>query len=273
MIPLSHYQEAARAIRERTGGRAPKTLLILGSGLGFLGDRCEDAAAVPYEQIPHMRTSSAPGHRGRLVLGRLAGVDVAVMQGRIHFYEGYDFDEIAFLPRVARLLGAESLLVTNAAGGLAPEFSTGDMMLITDHINLTGQNPLRGPNLPEFGPRFPDMSYTYTPACWRLAENAAEELGIVLRRGVYMMFPGPSYETPAEIRAARALGADAVGMTTVPEVIVARHAGMRVLGISLISNLAAGLSGDMLGEQEVIAAAEAARDSFSALILKCLPAL
>ena len=273
MIPVEHYREAVRYIAQKASGFTPRVLLILGSGLGFLGDQCENAVAVPYGDIPHMKTASAPGHKGRLVLGRLNGVDAAVMQGRVHFYEGYEFDEITFLLRVVRLLGAESLVVTNACGGITQGFAVGDMMLITDHINLTGQNPLRGPNQPEFGTRFPDMSYVYTAEYLEVADAAAARLGIALRRGVYMMFPGPCYETPAEIRAARALGADAVGMSTVPEVIAARHAGMKVLGISLICNLAAGLQKEMLGEQEVIDAAEAAREKFSSLVLQCLPGL
>ena len=264
------YSEAAAALREKLGGFSPRALLILGSGLGSLGDEVEDPIAVPYEDVPHMKHSTAPGHRGRFVFGRLAGQDVAVMQGRLHPYEGWSFDDAAFPVRVLRLLGAEILLVTNAAGAVNTAFSAGDIMLITDHIKLFGTSPLRGANIEAFGPRFPDMSHVYTPALQQTARDAAAELGLQLREGVYMYFPGPQYETPAEIRAARVLGADAVGMSTVPEAITAAHCGMQVLGLTLCSNMAAGVLDQPLSGEEVIEAGRIAAPRFSALVKACL---
>ncbi|MCL2080962.1 MAG: purine-nucleoside phosphorylase [Oscillospiraceae bacterium] len=264
------YKEAADAIAAKIGGFKPEIALVLGSGLGFLGDECENAAAVPYGDVPHMKSSTAPGHKGQFVFGTLSGKRVAVMQGRVHTYEGYGFEDVTFAVRVLRLLGADKLIVTNACGGVNLDFAVGDIMVINDHIKLTGQCPLTGPNIPEFGTRFPDMSKTYTPALRELARGAAAKLGQKLREGVYMFFTGPQYETPAEIRAARVLGADTVGMSTVPEVIAARHAGMEILGFSLISNMAAGVLDQPLDEQEVLDAAAMCRGRFSALILKCL---
>ena len=267
---FAQYSEAASALRNKLGGFTPRALLILGSGLGSLGDEVENAVVVPYEQVPHMKRSTAPGHQGRFVFGRLAGQDVAVMQGRLHPYEGWSFDDAAFPVRVLRLLGAELLLVTNAAGAVNTAFSAGDIMLITDHIKLFGTSPLRGANLDEFGPRFPDMSHVYTPALQSVARSAATSLGLRLREGVYMYFPGPQYETPAEIRAARVLGADAVGMSTVPEAITAAHCGMQVLGLTLCSNMAAGVLDQPLSGEEVIEAGKIAAPRFSALVKACL---
>lgn len=270
---FDQYQESADFLRARIGGFLPRVAMVLGSGLGFLGDIVEDAVAVPYGEIPHFKASTAPGHKGRLVFGTLAGQPVAVMQGRVHHYEGYSYEEVAYAVRVLRLLGADTLIVTNAAGGVNLGFSAGDLMLITDQIKLFLESPLRGENLPEFGVRFPDSSYLYTPALRELARREAAALDIPLREGVYMYFPGPQYETPAEIRAARTLGADAVGMSTVPEVIVAGHCGMRVLGFTLISNMAAGILDQPLSEAEVLEAAAASRDKFSRLVLACLEKL
>ena len=264
------YAASAEAIRARIGGFRPRVLLILGSGLGSLGDEVEDPIAVPYNEIPHMKFSTAPGHKGQFLFGRLAGCDVAVMQGRLHAYEGWSFADAAYPVRVARLLGAETLVVTNAAGAVNVDFEVGDIMLITDHIKLFGDSPLRGPNVAEFGPRFPDSTHTYTPALQAIARKAAETLSIPLREGVYMYFPGPQYETPAEIRAARLLGADAVGMSTVPETIVARHCGMNVLGFTLCTNMAAGVLDQPLSGEEVIEAGNAAAPRFSALVRACL---
>ena len=264
------YAASAEAIRARIGGFRPRVLLILGSGLGSLGDAVEDPIAVPYSEIPHMKFSTAPGHKGQFLFGRLAGCDVAVMQGRLHAYEGWSFADAAYPVRVARLLGAETLVVTNAAGAVNVDFEVGDIMLITDHIKLFGDSPLRGPNVAEFGPRFPDSTHTYTPALQAIARKAAETLSIPLREGVYMYFPGPQYETPAEIRAARLLGADAVGMSTVPETIVARHCGMNVLGFTLCPNMAAGVLDQPLSGEEVIEAGNAAAPRFSALVRACL---
>lgn len=264
------YQESAQAIRDRIGGFVPKCAMVLGSGLGYLGDVVEDPIAIPYSQIPHFKASTAPGHKGQLVFGKLAGQPVAVMQGRMHHYEGYSYQEVAYGVRVLRLLGAETLFVTNAAGGVNLEFKPGDLMLITDQIKIFLESPLRGENLPEFGVRFPDSSYLYTPALQDLARQEAKALGIGLQEGVYMYFPGPQYETPAEIRMARLLGADAVGMSTAPEVIVAGHCGMKVLGLTLVSNMAAGVLDQPLTEEEVLTAAAQAKEQFSALLLACL---
>lgn len=267
---IEQYEESAQAIRARLKGFVPKVAMVLGSGLGYLGDLVEHAIVVPYGEIPHFKHSTAPGHKGQLVFGTLAGQPVAVMQGRMHHYEGYSYEEVAYAVRVLRLLGCQTLFVTNAAGGVNYSFHAGDLMLITDQIKIFLESPLRGENLPEFGPRFPDSSYLYTPKLQALAKQQARALDIDLKTGVYMYFPGPQYETPAEIRMARILGADAVGMSTAPEVITAGHCGMDVLGITLVSNMAAGVLPQKLTEQEVLDAAEAAKEKFSGLLLACL---
>ena len=267
---FAQYQESADAIRAKIGDFQPKVAMILGSGLGFLGDEVEHPIAVPYAQIPHFKVSTAPGHKGQLVFGTLEGQAVAVMQGRMHHYEGYSYEEVSYAVRVLRLLGCDTLVVTNAAGCVNREWSAGDLMLITDHIKIFMESPLRGENLPQFGPRFPDASHLYTPALRQVARQAAEELDIPLREGVYMYFPGPQYETPAEVRFARIAGADAVGMSTAPEVITAGHCGMQVLGFTLLSNMAAGILDQPLSEQEVLDAAAAAREKFSGLVRACL---
>lgn len=269
----AHYRESADYLRSRIGGFTPQVLMILGSGLGFLGDQVENAVAVSYGDIPHFKSSTAPGHKGRLVFGSLRGKPVAVMQGRMHHYEGYSYQEVAYAVRVLKLLGCSKLIVTNAAGCVNTTWQAGDLMLITDHIKLFMESPLRGPNIEEFGVRFPDASHLYTPALQTLARTKAKALGLTLREGVYMYFPGPQYETPAEVRLARTLGADAVGMSTAPEVIVAGHCGMEVLGFTLLSNMAAGILDQPLTEEEVLTAAAAARDHFSALVLACLEEL
>lgn len=269
-IPFKKYEESAGAIRDVIGAFRPQVAMVLGSGLGWLGDMVEDAITVPYIKIPHFKVSTAPGHQGQLVFGTLQGKKVAVMQGRMHYYEGYSHEEVAYPIRVLHLLGASTLFVTNAAGAVNKAFKAGDLLLITDHIKLYGDGPLRGENIPEFGPRFPDASYLYTPSLQKLAREAAKKLLIPLKEGVYMYFPGPQYETPAEIRAARVLGADAVGMSTVPEVIAAAHCGMDVLGFSLLSNMAAGILDQPLSEEEVLEAGAACRDKFSKLVLSCL---
>lgn len=270
---LEQYQESAAALRRRLGAFVPRCLVILGSGLGTLAEEVADPIAVPYADVPHMKVSTAPDHVGRFVFGRLAGQDVAVMQGRLHTYEGWSFADAAYPVGLMRLLGADTLVVTNAAGAVNTAFSAGDIMLITDHIKLFGASPLTGPNIDQLGPRFPDMSHVYTPALQEKARQAAEELGIPLRRGVYMFFPGPQYETPAEVRAARILGADAVGMSTVPEAIAAAHCGMAVLGFTLCTNMAAGVLDQPLSGEEVIAAASAAGPRFTALVKACLARL
>ena len=270
---FEQYQASADAIRSRLGGFEPKVALVLGSGLGHLGDLVEGAVRVPYGDIPHFKPSTAPGHRGQLVFGTLAGQAVAVMQGRMHHYEGYTYEETAYAVRVLRLLGCTALIVTNAAGCVRTDWQAGDLMLITDQIKMFSESPLRGENLPQFGPRFPDASHLYTPRLQDLARQVAAGQGVTLREGGYFYCYGPQYETPAEIRAVRALGGDAVGMSTAPEVIVAAHCGMEVLGFTLLSNMAAGILDQPLSEQEVLDAAEAARERFSALVLGCLEKL
>ncbi len=234
------FEKAAEFIRARTE-QQPRIGLILGSGLNPLAEAVEADATIPYGDIPNFPTPSVEGHRGRLLVGRLEGASVMVMQGRVHFYEGYPIQQIVFPVRVMQVMGVETLIVTNAAGGLNPDFRPGDLMLISDHINLmgmTGNNPLFGPNDPSLGPRFPDMSRAYDPELRRIARRVAQEHDLPLHEGVYVGLSGPSFETPAEIRFLRLIGADAVGMSTTPEVTVARHGGLRVLGISGISNVA-----------------------------------
>lgn len=267
---FAQYQESADYLRGQIGTFTPKVAMILGSGLGYLGDEVEAPIRVPYGQIPHFKTSTAPGHKGQLVFGQLDGQNVAVMQGRLHPYEGYSLEEVTFAVRVLRLLGADTLIVTNAAGCVNLDWEPGDLMVIDDQIKMAMDSPLRGPNLSQFGPRFPDCSYLYTPALRQIAHEVAEEQGITLRHGVYMFWTGPHYESPAEVRAARILGADAVGMSTAPEVLVAAHCGMQVLGVSLLSNMAAGILDQPLSEEEVLIAAEAGKEKFSALIRGCL---
>ncbi|MCD8334982.1 MAG: purine-nucleoside phosphorylase [Clostridiales bacterium] len=270
IFTFADYQTSADYLRGQLGGFVPKVAMVLGSGLGYLAEKVEDPIAVPFYAIPYFRRSTAPGHAGRLVFGKLDGQNVAVMQGRFHHYEGYSFEEVTFPIRVLRLLGAETLIVTNAAGCVNESWEAGDLMLISDHIKLTLDSPLCGPNLPEFGPRFPDSTYNYTPALRDLAHQVAQEQGIPMREGVYLYLPGPQYETPAEIRAARVLGADAVGMSTVPEVIVARHCGMQVLGVTLLTNMAAGILDQPLTEEEVLTAAQEGKEKFSGLVRGCL---
>ena len=264
------YQESAEALRQRLSGFSPEVLLILGSGLGALGGEVEGPIAVPFRQVPHMKHSTAPDHKGQFLFGRLSGRNVAVMQGRLHTYEGWSFADVSYPVRVLRLLGARTLIVTNAAGAVNRDFAVGDIMVITDHIKLFGVSPLRGANVEAFGPRFPDMSRIYTPRLRETARKAAKSLDISLREGVYMYFPGPQYETPAEIRAARLLGADAVGMSTVPEAITAAHCGMEVLGFTLCTNMAAGVLDQPLSGEEVIAAGAAAAPRFTALVKRCV---
>jgi purine-nucleoside phosphorylase len=239
-ITLAQIDEATDAVRSRISV-VPKIGIILGSGLGDLAEAVENATIVSTTNVPHWPQSTVEGHKGRLVIGKLAGQSVLVMQGRIHFYEGYSMQQVTLPVRVMQRLGAKYLIVTNAAGAINPDYLPGDLMLITDHINLVGIpgfNPLRGPNLDELGPRFPDMSEPYDRQLLDMAREIAQENQIPVREGVYAGLSGPSYESPADLRFLRVIGADAVGMSTVPEVIVAKHGGMRVLGISGISNKA-----------------------------------
>ena len=267
------YEESAAALRNRLEDFRPEVLLILGSGLGALAEDVENPITVPYADVPHMKHSTAPGHKGQFLFGKLAGKPAAVMQGRLHTYEGWSFADAGYPVRVLRLLGAKTLVVTNAAGAVNTAFAAGDIMLITDHIKLFGVSPLCGPNMDELGPRFPDMSRVYTPALQEKARAAAKAQGLDLKEGVYMFFPGPQYETPAEVKAARILGADAVGMSTVPEAITAAHCGMEVLGFTLCTNMAAGVLEQPLSGDEVIAAGEAAGPKFTALVKGCLERL
>ena len=267
---MEQYRASAKAIRDRLGDFIPKVAMVLGSGLGYMGDEVEGAVAIDYLDIPNFKASTAPGHKGRLVFGTLEGQRVAVMQGRTHHYEGYSYEEVSYAVRVLRLLGCDTLIVTNAAGCVNTSWQAGDLMLMTDHIKMFSESPLRGENLPEFGVRFPDASHLYTPRLRELARQTAQELGIPLREGIYFYCYGPQYETPAEVRAARILGGDAVGMSTAPEVIVAGHCGMEVLGLTLLSNMAAGILDQPLSEQEVLEAGEAAREKFSGLVRACL---
>ena len=270
---FAQYKESADFIRAKIGDFTPKAAMVLGSGLGFMGDVVENAIVISYKDIPHFKASTAPGHKGQLVFGTLAGAKVAVMQGRMHHYEGYNYEEVSYAVRVLRLLGCDTLIVTNAAGCVNTSWNPGDLMLITDHIKIFMESPLRGENLSEFGVRFPDMSHLYTPALQEVARKAARGMGMELREGVYMYFPGPQYETPAEVRMAKVLGADACGMSTAPEVITAGHCGMQVLGFTLLANMGAGLQAHPLSEEEVLEAAEACKDKFSRLVLECLKGL
>jgi purine-nucleoside phosphorylase len=231
-----------------------------------MADEASDREVFDYAEIPNFPTTSVEGHEGKLVYGVLGGKRVLAMQGRFHYYEGWSFEQLTFPLRVYSLLGIETLVVTNSAGGINPDYRPGHLMLIRDHINLMGSNPLRGPNLEEFGTRFPDMSEAYDRGLRRLALECAEEMSFHLHIGVYSGMPGPSYETPAEIRMLRRLGADAVGMSTVPEVIVANHCGMRVLGISCITNMAAGMTEEKLSHDEVEENASKARGRFISLV-------
>ena len=240
----------------------PEIGLILGSGLGVLADEIENPLRIPYNEIPDFPVSTVEGHEGELVIGTLKGKKVITMKGRFHFYEGYSLEKVTFPVRVMKDLGVKSLIVTNAAGGVNESFSPGDLMIINDHINNTGTNPLIGPNDPKQGVRFPDMSTAYSKRYIELAKSVAEKINIPLQEGVYVGNTGPSYETPAEIRMLRTIGGDAVGMSTVPEVIVARHSDIEVLGISCISNMAAGILDQPLTHDEVMETTEKVRANF-----------
>ncbi len=252
-------REAADVIARRSRQK-PQVGLILGSGLASLADEMEQPVVIPYGDVPHFAVATVEGHPGELVMGELAGCPVMMMRGRVHYYEGYPMDEVTFPIRVMKALGVKAVIVTNAAGALNPAFRAGDLMLITDHIglvNMVGLNPLRGPNDPLLGPRFPDMSQAYDPELRQVALQAAKKLGLHLHQGVYIMLSGPSFETPADLRFLRLIGADAVGMSTVPEVTVAHHCGIKVLGISGISNAATMEPGAApLSHEEVLAAGE-----------------
>lgn len=272
---MSDYEnalECVRLIQSKTAFR-PRIAIVLGSGLGDLADQLEDACSIPYQELPHFAVSTAPGHKGRLVLGRLCGREALCMQGRLHLYEGYPIQQVVFPIRVMKLLGIQTLILTNAAGGVDLSYTPGDLMLLSDHINFMGQNPLTGPNDERFGPRFHDMGSIYNPELRKLAHQAAGELGFSLHEGVYLGYMGPSYETPAEIRAFRLLGANAVGMSTVPEAIAANHCDMDILAISCITNMAAGILPEKLDENHVIEVANKVGARFQALIRRILELL
>ncbi|MHB8486225.1 MAG: purine-nucleoside phosphorylase [Candidatus Acidiferrales bacterium] len=267
---FARAERAAKFIRSKTKLR-PKIALVLGSGLGAFADELESATRIPYERIPHFPRSTAVGHAGRLVIGKVENVAVAAMQGRVHFYEGYSLKDIIFPMRVFGRLGIRAAILTNAAGGINLGFKQGTLIAMRDHINLQGSNPLIGPNDERFGARFPDMTDAYDKNYRATALEEARRLGIEVSEGVYAALPGPSYETPAEIRYLRTIGADVVGMSTVPEVIAARHMGMRVLGISCVTNMAAGILDKPLDHQEVLATGERVKDNFIALLRAILP--
>jgi len=258
-------EHAARTIRARISVQ-PRIALVLGSGLGDFGDELEDSVRIPYQEIAGFPTSTVSGHAGRLVVGAVEGVPVIAMQGRVHYYEGYSLEEVTFPVRTFKLLGIDTLLLTNAAGGIDVQLSQGALMLINDHLNLIGSNPLRGPNDDRFGPRFPDMTEVYSRELQEIAVEEARAMGIELRRGVYAALAGPSYETPAEIHMLRGFGADAVGMSTVPEAIVARQMSMAVIGISCITNMAAGLGSEKIDHTEVMETGKQVRDTFAKLL-------
>ncbi|MFD1885138.1 purine-nucleoside phosphorylase [Paenibacillus wenxiniae] len=269
-ITQATIQEAAAYIRSKSN-ITPEVGLILGSGLGVLADLIQDGIAISYSDIPHFPVSTVEGHDGELLLGNIQGRPVVMMKGRFHMYEGYGPEVTAFPVRVMKELGVSSLLVTNAAGGVNTSYQPGDLMVLSDHLNLTGRNPLIGPNDPALGVRFPDLSEAYSRRLRQIFNDTAANQGLNVQEGVYAGLLGPTYETPAEIRMLRTLGADAVGMSTVSETIVARHAGIEVLGISCITNMAAGILDQPLSHDEVMETAERVRDQFLKLVLAIIP--
>lgn len=268
----SRAENAARTIRARMTEDA-LIAIVLGSGLGGFADEFDESISIPYEQIPGFKSSTAQGHVGSLVVGKVERVPVIAMQGRVHFYEGYSLEEVTFPIRTFKLLGVNTLILTNAAGGIDVQLSQGALMVISDHLNLMGVNPLRGPNDERFGPRFPDMSEVYSRELQELVIEEARQLGVTLRRGIYAGLAGPSYETPAEIHMLRAFGADAVGMSTVPEAIVARQMGMKVLGISCITNMAAGISENPISHEEVMETGQRVRETLTKLLRRLIASM
>lgn len=263
---------AAQMIRSRVKFD-PSVAIVLGSGLGAFADDLAEASSIAYSEIPGFARATVEGHAGRLVVGKAGEVPVAAMQGRFHFYEGYSLEDVTFPVRVLKVLGVKTLILTNAAGSLNVEFTPGSLMVISDHINLMGVNPLIGPNDERFGPRFPDLTSTYAPDLQNMVIEEAKAIGLEMRRGVYASLTGPSYETPAEIHMVRTLGGDAVGMSTVPEAIVARHMDMQVIGISCITNLAAGVSNLPVDHTQVIATGERVREQFTGLLKRVIARL
>jgi purine-nucleoside phosphorylase len=266
-------EHAARTIRARVNTDAVRVAIVLGSGLGGFAEDFEEPTAIPYSEIPGFVTSTAEGHVGQLVIGKLDGLPVVAMQGRVHFYEGFSLEEVTFPIRVFKLLGIKTLVLTNAAGGIDVQLSQGALMVINDHLNLMGVNPLRGGNDERFGPRFPDMTEVYSRELQEIVVEEARDMAVEVRRGIYAALSGPSYETPAEIHMLRTFGADAVGMSTVPEAIVARHMGMSVLGISCITNMAAGISDVPINHEEVMETGQRVRAIFAELLRKVIARL
>ena len=269
-----YYRRSAEYIRSVIGSFDPEIGLILGTGLGAFSQRIEDPIEIPYKDIPNYLVSTAPGHSGKLIFGTVEGRRVMCMSGRFHTYEGYDFEQLAIPVRVMKLLGVKLLVVTNAAGAINTEYRPGDVMIIKDHIKLNGFSPMRGPNVPEFGDRFFDVSEIYTKALRNIALACGEGSGLTFHEGVYFFFPGPQFETPAEIRAARILGGDAAGMSTVTETLTAAHCGMPVLGLSLMTNMAAGVLEQKLSGEEVDETARRVApllEDYFAKVLKALP--
>ncbi len=265
MALFEKVNESCQYINEKIT-KQPTIGLILGSGLGELADEIDHAVRIPYETIPHFPVSTVEGHAGQLVIGSLLGKEVIAMQGRFHFYEGYSMQEVTFPIRVMKQLGVQLLIVTNACGGMNDRFSPGDLMIITDHLNMTGTNPLIGPNDERFGPRFPDMSYAYTPALVEFVTKTAEGLQIPIQKGVYAGITGPTYMTAQELIMLRNLGGDVVGMSTVPEVIVARHSGLNVLGISCITDMAIGEEIEGITHEQVVEVANRTKPTFIKLM-------
>ncbi|QIG06965.1 purine-nucleoside phosphorylase [Proteus sp. ZN5] len=272
MHQVSEINKAKEFVQSKTTEK-PTIGIILGSGLGPFADTLEDAVHIPYHTIPHFAASGAVGHANELVIGKIAGKTVIAMKGRFHYYEGVSLDEVTFPVRVMKALGVEKLIITNACGAVNTEFNPGDLMLITDHINLTANNPLIGPNNPELGVRFLDVSEVYNKAMRQIVLDIAKEQDITLRQGVYAWWTGPTYETPAEIRMIRTLGADAVGMSTVPEALIARHSGIDTIGISCLTNMACGILEQPLSHDEVIETAERVKSTFLKLISEVISRL
>jgi purine-nucleoside phosphorylase len=273
MTPHDTYalvESAAAFLLSKTSLR-PKTGLVLGSGLGAFADDLTGATRIPYAQIPSFPRSTAVGHAGQMVIGKAGSVPVAAMQGRVHLYEGYSASEVAFPTRVLRHMGIRALILTNAAGGINTEYKQGALVVISDHINLQGQNPLVGPNDERFGPRFPDMTQAYWKPYREIAVQAARKLGKTVHQGIYAGLLGPSYETPAEIRYLRTIGADLVGMSTIPEVLAARHMGIKVLAVSCVTNMAAGILDQPLNHEEVLETGRRVQGDFVALLQAVLP--
>jgi len=263
--------ESAAAFLSRQTSLRPKIGVVLGSGLGAFADELTDATRIPYSQIPAFPRSTAIGHAGQMVIGKAQGIPIVAMQGRVHLYEGYSASEVSFPTRVLGRMGIRALVLTNAAGGINLEYKQGALVVISDHINLQGHNPLLGPNNKRFGPRFPDMTHAYSKSYREMASRAARKLGQPVHEGVYAGLLGPSYETPAEIRYLRTIGADLVGMSTIPEVIAARHMGIKVLGISCVTNMAAGIFDQPLSQEEVLKTAALVQGEFLALLKAVLP--